>query len=429
MNGFQRKIKAGSLQFSILVSIVIAVVISAFVLLSYTQQKFSKQIEFAENAISISNEAFNYLKKQNIPYNDSIDYDLEGAGSFVLHKTHWGIYDKVSSTGMHTTFKNHKIALMGGETPVKSRVAIHLDETNTPLVVVGDTRIIGNVILPEKGIKTGSIGGNSYKNNYLVNGVISTSEKKRPRIERDKKLYLEQLVKKGNIPSQDSLFITADSDIISSTFTTAPKWLYRKGIITINEQEIKNNIIVKSDTLIRVTAFAKAENILLVAPHIIIDNNVKANLQIIASKSITIEENVTLKYPSALVLLSKEQKNSQNVNSSIKKDSLHGISIGDYSKINGSIVQIGPSSSSYPKSMVKISENAMVRGEIHTDQITELLGTVKGSAYIHQFETGAEGSIYRNHLYNTIIDTRGFPEVFCGITSEITQKNIVKWVY
>jgi len=428
MSWFNRKIKAGSLQFSILISIVIAVVISSFIILSYTQQRFSKQIEFAENAIAISNEAFNYLKNQDIPYNDSIQYDIEGDGSFVLHKKHWGIYDKVSSTGVHKVYKNHKIALMGGETPTQSRVAIQLDETNTPLVVVGDTRIMGNVILPSRGVKAGSIVGNHYKNEYLVNGSISTATSRRPSILTKKRSYLEQLVY-GNIPSQDSLFIKSDNDSITSSFTTDPKWLYRKGIITLQDQVIKNNIIVKSDTLIRVTAFAKAENVLLIAPHIIVDTNVRGNFQAIASKSITVRDNVTLSYPSALVLFNKESTSDVSTNRRSQKDSLQGISIGSYSKIDGSIIQIGTSGSRYQKAAVKIAENTIVRGEIHTDQILELLGTVKGSVYVHQFETGVEGSIYRNHLYNTTIDTRNFPEVFCGITSDITQQNIAQWVY
>jgi hypothetical protein len=92
------KIKAGALQFSILISVVIAVIVSAFILLTHTQLKFAKKIELSGHTIQLANEGIKYARNYNIPYNDSITIDFEANGleEFVsIEKSHWGIYDKV----------------------------------------------------------------------------------------------------------------------------------------------------------------------------------------------------------------------------------------------------------------------------------------------------------------------------------------------
>jgi len=420
----QKKIKAGSLQFAVLISVVISIIISAFILLSYTQQQFANQIEFSDQAIKLSTGGFDYLKQQEIPYNDSITYIVENTKneSFTLYKGHWGIYDKVISRGRSHNFNHQKIALIGGKTLSKDRTSIHLDDTNSPLVVVGETKIIGNVILPERGIKTGSISGVSFRGDQLVYGAINNTIKVRPSISSDKNRYLQSLLY-GSIPDQDSLYIRSDSEVISSSFNTDPKWLYRREVIQIDNQVLENNLIIKSDTLIRVSAFAKANNVIFIAPYIKIDHNVVGNFQAIASKSIEVGENVTLNYPSALILLTKDEKETES------REGIHGISLGSRSILSGSILQQGTSSNRYQRAIIKLAEDSVVRGEVHSDQSIELLGTVVGSVYTNQFEVGVKGSVYKNHLYNTIINSRDFPESFCGIQSDITQVNVGQWVY
>jgi hypothetical protein len=424
MLGMNTKIKAGALQFAILISVVIAVILSAFILISYSQLQFAKQLARSANTIKLSHDGIGYAKQKTIPYGDSITLYLEEdvQEEITIFKTHWGIFDKIVSIGKSRNFKTQKIALLGGQTLEKERSAIYLEDSNSPLVVVGDTRIYGNVVLPRKGIKSGNIAGNYYQGKSLVNGKINQNASTKPQISKEKKAYIKTLLF-GNLPQEDSLFIRSFALEITSTFETAPKWVYSPDVIEVDNQSITRNIIVKSDTLIRVSAFAKAENIILIAPHIEIADNVKASFQAFASKSITVGKRVNLTYPSALVFQEKE-----NPVLTTNQEELRGIVLEEGSTVSGSVIHLGSPRDTYQKALITIKENASVQGEVYSDHIVQLEGTVKGSVYTRQFAIATRGSIYKNHLFDATIDTRNFPISFCGIQTTQTQTNLVQWV-
>jgi hypothetical protein len=424
MRLWRQKIPAGALQFAILISVVIAVIISAFILLSYTQQQFAKQIKYSAKSLKLSNSGIDFLKQKDITYGDSISFNPESSEreSFVLYKTHWGIYDKVVSIGQSKNFTTKKIAIVGGKTSKEDRLALYLEETNSPLVLVGKTVINGDVVLPSQGAKPGAIAGDYFQGSQLIDGTLRDSRTSKPSVSTLKLDYIRDLLF-GDIPNQDSLFIQSIESVTSSSFSTDPKWLYRPGIIEIGEQEIKNNIIVKSDTLIRVSAFAKAENIILVAPHIEIVSNVNGTFQAFASKSIRLGEQVRLKYPSSLVLMQDEQESKE------EKEKSDGIILGSQSVVSGSVLHLSSANDTYQKAMIHLAESSLVRGEVYSDQTIELLGKVEGSVYTHQFEVNAKGSVYKNHLFNTTVKSKNFPEVFCGLQTDITEVNIAQWVY
>ncbi|WP_299213786.1 hypothetical protein [uncultured Dokdonia sp.] len=419
------KIKAGALQFAILISVVIAVILSAFILISYSHLQFAKQLERSTNTIKLSHDGIGYAKQKSIPYGDSISINLEEGiqEEVIIFKTHWGIFDKMVSIGKSRNFKTQKIALLGGQTPEKERPAIFLEDSNSPLVVVGETSIYGDVSLPRQGIKPGNIAGNYYQGKTLVNGNINQNNSAKPQISNEKKEYIKTLLF-GNLPQEDSLFIRSLASEISSTFETAPKWIYSPDVIQIDDQSISQNIIIKSDTLIRVSAFAKAENIILIAPHIEIADNAIGAFQAFASKSITVGKNARLTYPSALVFQEKENQ-VQTSNGELRR----GITLEEGSIVSGSVIHLESPSDNYQKALVTIKENAIVQGEVYSDHIVQLEGNVKGSIYTRQFAIETRGSVYKNHLFDAIIDTRNFPVAFCGIETTQTQTNLVQWVY
>ncbi|EAQ39502.1 hypothetical protein MED134_08426 [Dokdonia sp. MED134] len=424
MKMWQQKISAGALQFAILISVVIAVIVSAFILLSYTQQQFARQVNDSAKVLGLASSGFDYLKQKDITYGDSINFNLEGQEneSITLHKSHWGIYDKVVSVGSRNGLSKTKIALVGGRVDSKNRLALHMEETNSPLVLVGNTLIQGNVVLPVRGVKPGSISGDYFEGNELIDGEINSYETPKPQVPDVKLKYIEKLLF-GSVGNQDNLYIRSTEKIMSSSFTTDSKWLYSPGVIDLKALKIENNIIVKSDTLIRVFASTKANNILLIAPNIEISDNVQGTFQAFASKSIITGERTKLNYPSALVLM---QENGLSID---RKREQRGVILGNNSLVLGGVFHFGKGNDDYQRAMIHLSEGSLVRGEVYSDQTVELIGSVEGSVYTHQFETKFKGSVYKNHLYNTTLSTENFPEVFTGVHTNVTDLNILQWVY
>ncbi|MEP0262325.1 hypothetical protein [Dokdonia sp.] len=425
MLGLGVKIKAGALQFAILISVVIAVIISAFILLTYMQLQFAKQLERSSNTIKLSHMGIAYAKQQPLIYGDSIEIPIENElkEELTVIRTHWGIFDKVLALAKSKNFTSQKIGILGGQLSKEDRPAIYLEDTNSPLVVVGETTIYGNVTLPRQGIKPGNIVGNYYQGEKLVYGTITQNASIKPQLSEEKKSYINDLLF-GSLPQQDSLFIGSYTTKISSSFTGAPKWIYSPDVIHIDNQSIENNIIIKSDSLIRISAFAKAKNVILVAPHIIIEDNATGSFQAFASKSIRVGENTKLSYPSVLLL--QEKKKSLLTS---KKEIIEGITLDKESTIQGSVIHLGSSERNDSRSMITISETATIEGEIYSDQIVQVSGIVKGSIFTHQFATKTRGSVYKNHLFNAVIDTRKLSESFCGLITTETQTNLVQWVY
>lgn len=416
-----KKIKAGALQFAILVSIVIASILSAFILISYSQLRFEKQLQRSSNTLKLAHDGIAYAKQKSIAYNDSITIPIEEetAEEVTLYKTHWGIFDKVISRGKSKNFVSQSIALLGGQLSKKQRQAIYLEDSNSPLVVVGNTNIQGNVILPRQGVKAGNIAGNYYNGISLVYGEIAKNASVKPQISEEKKDYIKDLLF-GDLPKEDSLFIRSNSFSISSTFKTTPKWLYRLDVIEIGNQEIRDNIIIKSDSLIRVSAFAKANNVLLIAPYIEIEANVEGFFQAFASKGIRVGENTKLSYPSALVFLEDEPRKDS--------EELQGVVLEKGSVISGSVVHLEGFENTYQKPLITINKGATVQGEIYSDHIVQIEGVVKGSVYTHQFAIQKRGTVYKNHLFDANIDGRNFPTSFCGVMTTQTKTKVVQWV-
>lgn len=416
------KSRAGALQFSILISVVIAVIVGAFILLTYTQLLFAKKVEFANSAIQLSQEGIQYAKAHETTYKDSLEltWDFKGfEEQVVLSKRHWGMFDKFISRGSSKNFRHTKIALMGGSLLSIDRPALYLEDSNTPLVVAGKTEIRGTAIVSRQGVKAGAIVGNYYQGKELIYGDIRKIATKKPSISADKRRYVNQLLFQGP-PSNKEVFIQLQLENRHS-FTEESKWVYSRDPIFVNNEMLANNIIVKSDSLIRVSAFAKAENILLIAPHILFEKGAHLSLQAFASKSITVEENVVLSYPSALVLQEKpnvpENKDNQ------------GIFIESNALIEGSVVQLSAEIENIRKPKISIQKEATIYGEVYSDEWLELFGKVQGSVYAHQLASRVRGSIYKNHFFNASIQSTSLPEDYCGLITDKSNKNIVAWVF
>ena len=87
-----------------------------------------------------------------------------------------------------------------------------------------------------------------------------------------------------------------------------------------------------------------------------------------------------------------------------------------------------PKTNNY-KAQVYISDNATVIGEVYCNQNLELLGTVRGTVFAHNFEVHRGGSVYQNHIYNGKILISELPEAYVGIMFNDSHKAVAKWLY
>ncbi len=416
------KIKSGALQFAILIGVIVAIILSAFLMLNYTQQSLNLLIQSGSNARSICHLGINYALLRDLNY-ETVTFptirDVEPE-ALSLVKSHWGIYDKIISNVELKNKAYQKIALVGGHFIDGDRPAIYLEDTNTPLVLVGSTLITGKAIVSDKGIKAGNIAGQYFRGDRLIHGATDLSAGRLPTIQIEKVKYLESLIYKP--PSfHDSLIIDHQRVKIERSFNSNPSLLYRSDPIILSDY-YHGNLIVKSDQRIDVTALADINNAILIAPEIHIQTGFKGSLQALASEQIVLAQETQLDYPSALVLIDKgDQTRNKHTTSEIRLES--------GSRLAGSIVFLSHVEKSRLKPKIHIADNALVLGELYCEDSVELYGKVQGSVYTHTFASQQRGSIYQNHIYNGHINSHDLPKSFCGIHTKLTQSNIAAWLY
>lgn len=421
------KLKAGALQMTLFVIVVIALLLGAFLLLTHLNKLVSTKTDFAIETVDNADKGIQYSLHHDLPYNQPFQVDLDD-GTFKnleVEKTIWGVFQRVNSSSKIKSFEFNKVALIGDALPKTDRTALYLENTNKPLVVVGNTKIKGDAYVSEKGIRPGNISGQSYYGDQLLYGNMKLSRSDLPKIDShivsNIKISTQQIADYSNYQFMD--LDTTQS--YSNSFFNPMNIAYSNKAIQLDNKKLSGHIIIKSDTEINVTSASTLKDIILIAPKISIEDHVKGNFQAIATDSIIVGENVTLTYPSALVL-SPKNKSVENNKTSINQSS---ISIGRGSVIKGVVVNLANKTKNDFSAQIHIHETAGIYGEVYCTGNVELEGTVYGTIYTSGFVAHQNGSVYQNHIYNGNILANELSENYAGLILESDTKQIMQWLY
>jgi len=377
---------AGALQYTIFISVVIALLVFAFISLTYVQQQLKIKNTHFKEVVHTTNQAFYHSTLQEIPYNSQ-------ANTNEVRKDEKEVHTK---TALLAAYQQKKTAL-------------YLQDESQPLVLVGTTKIEGDVYIPKQGVKTGSIAGRSYTNQHLIYGTTNTSKNRLP-----KPRNLQYL--------QNFKTLEENSNLVHS-FLEPTKIIRSNSSIDLRNVQLTGNIVIQSDTKITVFESSALSDVVLIAPKIEIRENVHGNFQAIASKEIKVAKGCKLKYPTGLVLLDKNRSTTNNLKET------HQILIEASSEVKGVVVFLSENNKDNYNTQIRIDEETIVTGEVYCNQNIELKGTVYGSVYTRGFIANAFGSVYKNHIFNGKIISSRLPEQYAGLQFENTKLKTAKWLY
>lgn len=418
-----KKIKAGALQSTLFISVVIAILLSAFILLIQLHKRFDIQTKFIQETVGNANDGVNYVLFNNVAIKDSISVNLqdEDYKSLKIYRDYWGVFEKVTSVSKIKTNRIEKVAFIGGIQPKDNRLALYLEDQNKPLVLVGHTKIAGVAYLPQQGVKPGNIAGHSYYGTDLIYGQKRTSN-------RLPMLFSEfyNSLTSPKLESNNEFIDISRNRNVSNSFLKPVKTIYSTNDIYLAQIKLTGHIQVISQTKIIVEVSSQLKDVVLIAPEIEIKNQVNGVFQSLATNKITVGENCTLNYPSALILKTKKPIQGQELEN---ENRLSEIRIGEGSIIKGLVVYHGEATKNNHKAQLIIEENAFVKGEAYCNLNLELKGTVQGSVFASNFIANQSGSIYQNHIYNGNISIDDLPIQYVGLTFEDSKKGVMKWLY
>ncbi|AUC77558.1 hypothetical protein [Olleya sp. Bg11-27] len=420
------KLKAGALQLTLFIAVVIALLLAGFILLVHTHKRFSLQSDFIIQTAQNTTRGIRQALINQMPLNDTISIDLEeDYKTLKVQREFWGVFEKVTSIA---TIKKHtlkRVALIGGAQSKNNRTALYVQDNNKPLVLVGNTKIEGVVYLPERGVKSGNISGEYYYGSQLIYGVIRKASIL-PSLHKQTISQLSFIEKQMNKIKTSNFITLENGKTFSNSFLNKKQMAFSNSAIKLSNINLVGNIIIQSKIKITVASSSSLKDVILIAPEIEIEDDVKGAFQVIASKNISVGKKVYLEYPSALVLNEEEIQQSHNAAESVKQNKVF---IDERSTIKGVVLYISESKANNYNSQIEIKEKTTIIGEVYCSKNLELNGAVYGSVFTNNFIANQFGSIYQNHIYNGKIIVDSLPQEYVGLSFNNSKKGVLKWLY
>jgi hypothetical protein len=407
-----RRIKAGSLQLVTFIVVIIALLLFMLILLIHTHKQYGLKVDQQLEALHLSEQLVRLSLidiDQTINNEPNSQYDTQITTSF------WGCFNTLKTRVEWNSQHLGRVALVGMEVNSNDSVALYLKDNNNPLALVGNTYIEGHAYLPHRGVKSGSIAGYSYSRPQFIYGPLEPI-RDFPVIDETLRSYLEELAV-GN-SEVDQLVFNNRKDYMNS-FHNSTQAIISDESIVLSENKYVGNIMVCSRQEIVVEKSANIQDVILLAPRIKVENGFKGVLQAVATEQILVGNSAQLAYPSSLVIIE---------NSLTEPNENNFLQLGDNSLIQGTVLYLSSGYSDY-FSQVKIMPEATVEGQVYCERNLELRGTVKGMVVTNNFIISENGSIYQNHLFNSVISAYDLNENFVGLNINLGRKGVAKWLY
>ncbi len=413
MKIIHKKLPAGILSLSLVISVVIAAIGSSMLVVHYYFGL--KAVDYqAENKLSQNLQSGWTVLLSQFPvsaYDQEEHLDLYGEeqDSVGLLKKHWGIYDIGIVSAYHGKHIKQQMAIIGSKRDSIGTLALYLSDEQRPLSLVGNTWINGNAMIPKAGVKSAYIDRRGYQKEKLIDGQTSFSRHELPSVNQDKIAYIASLLT-GDEPITGNLGYDYDQSFTEPTLVLGSSesvWL---------KKHYAGNIMIRSKEQIIVSSKASLKDILLIAPKIIIQKGFKGNLQAIASDTIILESNVRLNYPSALVLLSENTA---------------GIQLQQDVQVFGTI-WMGGAQDSKPQHQLQIDKNASLEGMAYIDGYCQLEGSILGHLSCRKFLLKTATTLYENHLLDATINPAQLSSHYLGVADlwgTRDQTDIIQWLY
>lgn len=411
------KVKGGALIYSLFIVLVIGTLVSLVLIMSqYSAQNvigYQKSIQESKNIRAGLTLLLDNENTQELNSEKEIVLFENKYHKIKNKRIQWGLYEVIGTSNLSKTESKH--AIIGSKR--KQKTALYLTNTNRSLKLAGNSILEGTCYIPTKGVERANVTGKPYRGSKLIHGTKQVSNKTLPELNVN-------LFKVFDKREFDSISLWNQSiDSIFQGFNNKTMHYISSNSIKLSNQSIRGNVIIESSHSITVTANVELKNAILIAPYIQIENEYEGALQLMAKDSISVGSNVTLNYPSSLLLY--DSKSVKEVTGAIKT--------GQNTQIFGDVIAYQKEYNYRDKISILIGSNSTIVGTVYVNGIVDLINsTVKGSVYCHLLSSKSGGSTYENTLINTTISLKQQPKEFVGgeilKDKRLVSKKVIEWL-
>ncbi|MGZ4055070.1 MAG: hypothetical protein ACXVPU_06515 [Bacteroidia bacterium] len=416
-------IKASSLFYAIVISLIIAIVSSSLLLFAYTNRIENDKLEMTDRMLlNIKSGIQLLLSEQDlIPLNNSKEIDLynKGTDNILLSRKAWGAYEVLIS---QATFKGEKKTLtaLAGFAPDSNRYCIYIADEDKPLSLCGNTLLKGTAYLPKAGVQRAYIEGQNFIGSKLIDGNILLSKKELPEFDKDLDKCIRSILSDKHISENDSIVEVGNEleiDSVNNSFQGRTIVYSSDVSIHVTNGVYKGNIVIISSKQIKISSEALLQDVIVAAPKIILEKGCKGNLQAFASDSIIVEKDVSLDYPSVLGI----------VKNKLTQTSI--IILNENDSVSGNVFSV-KKEDDIKNTGILIKKDAYIKGQVYTNGYADEQGTIAGSLTCRNTLLQTSASVYEDHLLNATIDESKLSAYFAGISlvKESTKKAVIKYL-
>ena len=335
-----KKYKGNALLLALFVVVIISLITLFIITLSDISNKAEAKVirniemqNFAENALELSyntnNNTFNFFDNEIIA---NISDKL------------FGVYLLKEITVKHSNLNKSFHAISGYQPDTLS--AIQLANSRYGVTIGKHVQIVGNCYFPSK---------NMAINSKNIKGQVFFTNQNFPQPQNSTVSAIQQSFQ---IQPNDSVLLLSNisaNEYLFNSFTN------KTLKIICNQKNIKHyingNVMLISTDTIFISSNSKLNNVIIYAPKIIVEENTYGKMQLFAEHGLEIKNNVTLKFPSAAVLLNSNNNGELN--------------IGKYSNINGAVILIKQNNMNNKHLTLQIS-NSTVNGLVYSNDYLKI---------------------------------------------------------
>lgn len=378
----KKRLKGYSLPWAIFIMVIVSIMLSSLILLRSISRDVYNRTKLSCSLISDVDYGIEYGLSQTSDILDSIM--LNGPNPIIVKRSTWGYFNIVFVSGQYNKFYKSKAIISSSLISKTKTPSLVVNQARSTVSLTGNTLIEGNIFVPKGYLERAYIEGKSFSRKKLCRGKIM-----------DSKLYIDYFDRKSfvdryksiisSVHSKKSMINNVKFDSLLNSFGNETIVLYNSSFINLKNINLSGNIIVRSDSLIVIKKNCIIKNSIISAPIIVIEDGFIGQVQIIANDSVHIGEKVQLGFPSAIILTDPSGIDSY-------------ITIEKRSIIDGFIYAISSN-----RSLISISDKALVNGHIYSNSCVDCRGTINGSLICNKLTTKTKSSFYESILIDTKI--------------------------
>lgn len=382
-------VNGGALSLVVGISLIISILLGSLLLIFYYSQLVLDDHRIEIVLLDNINSTHNYIQAHPNLFLENkttlLDLYKNGSDSIRVEHEKWGAYDLFTVTAFRGRHQISKSAFWG---EVQSDLtALYLPNAGEQLSLLGKSKILGKSFVPNGEISSGSLGRKIFTGSIPDMSSILPSGANLPEIDGSLIESIQKIL--SNKTGDPEL---PEAPLINSFQNPVKEFFMEKPVIL--NKELKGNILVKSTHSIEVPINSSLENIILIAPKIIVRDFVKGSFQAIATDTIEIHTGVKLNYPSLLMVI-----NSTKGFISMKSASFSGtiIMYKDISDLSNLFI---------------MDSGSKIEGTLFNDGYSNLQGHIYGSVYSNKLLMDQSGEIRSNNLLDAVIDNQSLSRHF-----------------